>query len=262
MDYPFLNAGGYFDSERLGYKKGTITLPRPIKEYEIELYVQEYPGGILNNREIQYRKNSIRIFKPGDVRQSKLSFSCYYLHLMVRGGELQRLLNELPEVTNNVDSEKYIMLIKKISSLYPIEEVESLMLTSYLFEFIAEMKNEHKQSNTANFGGRDVISLARVFITENFKKNIKLADIANHVNLTPNYFHTLFTKKVGKTPLEFLTETRISKAKYMLLFTEKSISEISEECGFSSYNYFGSIFKKECKMTPLQFRKKRGLYKL
>ena len=53
MDYPFLNAGGYFDSEKLGYKKGTITNARQVKEYEIELYDQDYPGGFLNGKQIK-----------------------------------------------------------------------------------------------------------------------------------------------------------------------------------------------------------------
>ncbi len=265
MDYPFLNAGGYFDSEKLGYKKGTITNARQVKEYEIELYDQDYPGGILNGKEIKYSKGSIAIFKPGDVRRSRLSFSCYYLHFMVRGGEIRALLDELPQSVQLTDSEKVIQLIKKTASLYPLEdELLPLKLTSYIFEFIAEIKSQMLSSERVleNFGGRDTVSLARVFITENFCKNIKLADIADHVNLTPNYFHTLFTGKTGKTPLEFLCETRISKAKYMLLFTDKTVLEISEECGFSSYNYFGFIFKKKCGATPLQYRKKQGLYKL
>ena len=265
MDYPFLNAGGYFDSEKLGYKKGTITNARKVQEYEIELYEQDYPGGILNERPIKYSKGSLRIFKPGDVRRSRLSFSCYYLHLMVRGGEIRELLEALPESITLSDSEKVIQLIKKIASLYPLaDELLPLHLTSYIFEFIAEIKSQQLSQEKAsqNFGGRDAVSLARVFITENFSKNIKLADIAAHVNLTPNYFHTLFTRANGKTPLEFLCETRISKAKYMLLFTDKTVLQISEECGFSSYNYFGFIFKKKCELTPLQYRKKQGLYKL
>lgn len=265
MDYPFLNAGGYFDSEKLGYKKGTITNARQVKEYEIELYDQDYPGGFLNGKQIKYSKGCVRIFAPGDVRRSRLSFSCYYLHLMVRGGEIRKLLDELPKNIHLTDSEKVIQLIKKTASLYPLtDELLPLRLTSYIFEFIAEIKEQmlSQEKVADNFDGKDAVSLARVFITENFCKNIKLSDIAEHVNLTPNYFHTLFTHTTGKTPLEFLNETRISKAKYTLLFTDKTVLEISEECGFSSYNYFGFIFKKQCGESPLKYRKKQGLYKL
>ena len=55
--------------------------------------------------------------------------------------------------------------------------------------------------------------------------------------------------------MDFLLNVRLTKAKDLLTNSDKSVGEISDECGFSSANYFGLIFKKKEGLSPLQYRK-------
>ena len=107
---------------------------------------------------------------------------------------------------------------------------------------------------------RNAIAIARAMINENYRQELSLRVLADGVHLNPNYFHRLFTAACGITPLQYLTEVRISHAKYELLNTDRSVTEIAELCGFSTYNYFCAVFRKRCGMSPRDFRKKANNY--
>lgn len=67
---------------------------------------------------------------------------------------------------------------------------------------------------------------------------------------------TEFKKITGKTITEFVIDKRISVSKKILEFTNISIEELSEKCGFSSQSYFTRTFKKKTGLSPTQYRKK------
>ena len=58
-----------------------------------------------------------------------------------------------------------------------------------------------------------------------------------------------------KSPIDFLVDVRLTKAKQMLVSTKKGLEEIAYLNGFSSANYFGLIFKKREGLSPLNYRK-------
>jgi AraC-like DNA-binding protein len=59
----------------------------------------------------------------------------------------------------------------------------------------------------------------------------------------------------GMSPAEFIRESRISRAATLLATTDRTISDIAYECGFSDMNYFGKCFKARHKITPSAYRK-------
>ena len=103
----------------------------------------------------------------------------------------------------------------------------------------------------------DAIKKAMDFMENNFHKQILLQDIAEHVNLSPTYFHKLFKSAVDITPQKYLAELRLSNAKMLLLAKNYSIEEVAERCGFSSLSYFDYQFKKTYGISPVGFRKQK-----
>ncbi len=99
------------------------------------------------------------------------------------------------------------------------------------------------------------IKRALDYIGKNYHEPLSLNDLAKAVNLNPSYLSGLFQKKVGKSFSEYLTEIRISQAKYLLRKTDMPIIEVAMEVGFSDQTYFNKVFKKATEMTPKQYRK-------
>lgn len=92
------------------------------------------------------------------------------------------------------------------------------------------------------------------FINEHFSRPLSLNDLAEQSALSPYYFTRIFTKETGMTPYQYLIQTRLSAAKYLLKTSSYSIKEITFSCGFGSESNFCYTFKKWEHMTPSQYR--------
>lgn len=78
-----------------------------------------------------------------------------------------------------------------------------------------------------------------------------LADICC---LSPTHFRRLFRSIIGKSPLDFLNNTRIINACNLLRSTEHSILDISEMVGFRSVSSFNRHFMETMHTTPRSYR--------
>lgn len=95
------------------------------------------------------------------------------------------------------------------------------------------------------------------YISDHFSEQLTLDDIAGEMHLAPTYFSTLFSKTLGCTFINYLSTVRLNYAKQLLVYSDKSITAICFECGFSSLSHFLREFKKQNGMTPTEFRNKR-----
>ncbi len=84
---------------------------------------------------------------------------------------------------------------------------------------------------------------------------ISLNMLSERLHCSPNYLSGLIKKNIGKSFVDILTETRMIKAKEILISTNKKIMEISEEVGYSDQHYFSYSFKKYFNQSPNQMRK-------
>ncbi len=97
------------------------------------------------------------------------------------------------------------------------------------------------------------------YIYNNYNKNITLKDIANTEFLSTHYLSHEIKYATGLSFTDLLNLTRVEESVKLLLDTDKSLSEISYEIGFSHTRYFNKHFKAYYNCTPLQFRKKHKI---
>ncbi len=95
------------------------------------------------------------------------------------------------------------------------------------------------------------------YIRENYRRDITLESMAEHVNMSRGYLCRKFKSVVRMTPFEYLIEVRIDKGCEMLKNTDFSVGEIAQLCGFNSFSYFSKIFNEKTGCTPLEYRKSR-----
>lgn len=94
------------------------------------------------------------------------------------------------------------------------------------------------------------------YIFNNYNDNITLQDIAKKEFLSTHYLSHEIKDTTGYSFTDLLNLTRVDEALKFLLDTDKTISEISEEVGFSHTRYFNKHFKIQFKCSPTQYRKK------
>lgn len=86
-------------------------------------------------------------------------------------------------------------------------------------------------------------------------RTLTLSELANRLGLGTRQTERLLMKHYNMTFSRKKAEARMFTASLLLTETKKSISEISEELGFSSYEHFANAFKKYYSVTPAVYRK-------
>ncbi|MDL2295733.1 response regulator [Lachnospiraceae bacterium OttesenSCG-928-E19] len=104
-----------------------------------------------------------------------------------------------------------------------------------------------------------VVEKAKEYISQNFKLELSLENIAQKVGISPYYLSKIFKELEGVNYIEYVTRLRMEYAKEALLKGEDSIKTICCDAGYSDPNYFSRIFKKWVGMTPTDYREKGGL---
>ena len=79
--------------------------------------------------------------------------------------------------------------------------------------------------------------------------------MAGMAELSKQRLSSLFKSNIGKTPMEYVREIRLTAAARQLLVSTDNISDIAYELGYESSNYFIREFKKAFGFTPNQYRK-------
>lgn len=102
---------------------------------------------------------------------------------------------------------------------------------------------------------KKLIKRAMAYIEENFTNDsISLNEVAGAVEVSANYFSTVFRQETGMTFTECVTKKRMDKAKYLLRQTERPSGDIAAEIGFKDPHYFSFVFKKTQGCTPREYR--------
>ena len=92
------------------------------------------------------------------------------------------------------------------------------------------------------------------YLREEHPERISLNRMARMSNLSVSRFSTLFHKAMGVSPVHYQMKTRMARAKYILLKTDRTMSEISNELGYKDQFHFSKAFKKESGSSPKLYR--------
>ena len=146
------------------------------------------------------------------------------------------------------ENEKLKTTIQNMDSIHKIREYFEYMLGQAI-----ELRDSISKKQYA-----DIIRTAKETILKNYmSEEISLNSVADSVGMSSSYFSSIFSKEVGKTFVEFLTETRMERAKELLMCSSMKTSEIGYEVGYKDPHYFSYIFKKVQGCSPKEYRSRR-----
>lgn len=241
---------GYFDCSEFGSLSRSPK--RKVLKYEIEFYLEDGLSAFADGKEYKISKWHIQIAKPGQIRYTYLPFKTLYIKFRA-DGELAELLNNAPEYFRTSHPQLITDKLKEIIQLSENKD-NDLLFYSRILSLLNLVLDDSLIPENLSFSYH-AVSAAKRFIEERYSESIQLSDIAAAVNLSPVYFHNIFTGATGISPHDYLIQCRISAAKRLLWDTGYSMDRIAEECGFGCQQYLSKIFKKETGITPGKYRK-------
>ncbi len=109
-------------------------------------------------------------------------------------------------------------------------------------------------STTEQESGNLNILRAKSLVREFYASGITLEEMAQKLNITPEYLSTQFRQEVGETYSSYVRNYRIAKAKELLLGTNLKLQQIAQQVGYADAKYFSQVFKKTTGMLPAEYR--------
>ena len=91
------------------------------------------------------------------------------------------------------------------------------------------------------------------YLDLNYSRIIQLSDVAAHVEVSSAYLSNLFSRHLGRSFTDHLTEYRIERAKQLLSEGHHSVKSISHMVGYHDPNYFSRLFKKQTGQSPTEY---------
>ena len=95
---------------------------------------------------------------------------------------------------------------------------------------------------------------ARDFIEASFLEPVTLARIAEAAELSPHHLLRLFRRVYGETPHQLVTKRRLEHARFLLEYTDRSVTDICFDIGFESLGSFSTLFKTHLGVSPAHYR--------
>ena len=138
-------------------------------------------------------------------------------------------------------------------------EAYELMLKTHLLNILVLLIRNYNyvsQKPTARSQSEKLVLMetALNYIDQNITNSITLDELAQKAGMSRTYFSTVFKNLNGMTPWEYIGLKRIERAKQLLRTTEKSVLEISLDCGFNNVSQFNRQFKRITGLKPMEYK--------
>jgi len=120
----------------------------------------------------------------------------------------------------------------------------------YLVNDLLEVVKKYKPGN-----GNPVIKKACDYVLQHIDEDITLLTISNKLNLSKNYFCSLFKQETGYNFLEYVTTVKMEWAKKLLKEGNCKTYEVSDMLGYRESSYFSRLFRKYTSYSPAEYKK-------
>lgn len=139
---------------------------------------------------------------------------------------------------------------------YLVKPLDEKELVSTLQKVKHKIENTVAEDSVQYSGIKNVLTEMYNDILYRYYEKLKIYDYAKKYHFNPNYLSRVFKNEYGKSFIDLLLETRIEKAKELLVNAEFKIVDISATVGYDDYAHFSKIFKEYTGISPREFREK------
>jgi len=253
---------------------------RYVYDYELEFIIFSEGAMYLDGKEYPLQPGDVVFRRPGQITQGIMPYSCYLICFDLTGTSGKSIetydfnrqtqfqpyyscpfLDGIPTIFHPDATDHYQAVFDHIFTerinYHPFSPVILRSLILRLLHDIYQDITLHRKPvpNSPHYA-----RLKRCIdhLHNNFTARICLEDIAKVTELSPTYFHRIFTETFGITPNAYLNHIRLNRAKELLVRTSEPISRIAQLCGFENPAYFSYVFKREQQCSPSEFRQRHS----
>jgi len=145
--------------------------------------------------------------------------------------------------------------------LYLVEKYTDRQIAIFASKFFAIEIDRKSQSPFIMFNGQkkhedEPIKKAQEYIENNITERITIDELASKFAIGRRHFERRFKKATNNTPVEYMQRVKIEAAKKQLETSNKNVSEVMYEVGYSDTKAFRTVFKKITGLSPVSYKSK------
>ena len=215
----------------------------------------------LDGVEISAKQGSAVIFNPNSLHAIGSRTRVVYYYLIVdRSFCVENFFD-----TNSlhfevlVEDRELFNMFEAFEELYfapSLSEFYIQRMRAKVLEILAVVCEKYSTASTFHYELPTLrfIKPALSYIYENCGAELSLDGVAEKVNISKYHFAREFKRVTGHTFVDYVNMIRCRQASKLLLQGDKSIAQISLECGFSSPSYFSRTFRQYVGVLPSEYR--------
>ncbi|WP_165452777.1 AraC family transcriptional regulator [Paenibacillus thalictri] len=138
-----------------------------------------------------------------------------------------------------------------------INESQYLQFISFMYGLFSQLAAASEQ-NKPTVNQLAWIQDSEKFMNLNYAEGITVQEVAKHVGLHRTHFSSMFSEKLGISPLQYLQRLRMRNGANLLTETDLSVTEIALSLGYPDLYSFTRAFRKYYGIAPTQFRNSRS----
>lgn len=199
--------------------------------------------------------------KLAAIKTLELFIKYYYKYLS--SDQLKCFYCALITLLTRVEIEKGVPVSKVFDQQFHFYKYLQEIRDIYTFEVLAKQAIHDFLAHPNNLPKKNynpITVCVLNYVENNIYEVITLNDICASLKRDSKYVGRLFYKEIGIHFKDYVHLKKIEKAKHFLLFSNKTINQISEELSFSTQSHFSSIFKKIVGITPYRYQRNRVYY--
>jgi AraC family transcriptional regulator of arabinose operon len=161
-----------------------------------------------------------------------------------------------------IEAKDFFELIVRMHEKPEMNYINDLRRRGILMEFLAlaleaTETRTRKLERRYEYAPEVYVQRAIDFIHYNYA-TIRVSDIVAYIGFTRSYFTTIFKKRTGVSPQEYLMQYRLKQSCQLLLTSELPIGEIAAQTGYDNPLNFSRSFKNAYGISPSEYRQKGG----
>lgn len=126
-------------------------------------------------------------------------------------------------------------------------------------EVIKRLTKDLLKENQKTLQYKDRFMNLLVYMNENSHKSLTIEDLCNEIHVSRTALNRLCKEKTGASPMKLFRKIQCDEARRLLINSDLSIEEISDQLGFKKRTHFTKIFKNIEGITPKEVRKQNYL---
>lgn len=218
-------------------------------EYELIYFYKNSAVLRIENQSFEMAKGTTAIINPGELHSasSYKNQECGLYAIVFKLSDILQNYNNI--LINNALTINIFNTILK-------ENNSHLEIKSQIYNLLYNLEINNGIKTSINPQGLNVnIKNVISYIEDNFAQKITLDDLSKQARLSKYHFIRIFKVYTDVTPIRYINQIRISKAKELLKAGNTDITNTALQVGFDNISYFIKVFKEICGVTPLKYLK-------